>query len=118
MSMLLTDNRSIIESKGSVYIDNGYFQFYKDVLYTITLILDTKKIDYHTIYTTFTDKYGKHTSLNPKVVTWQDDRVKITLEKPLTIKYVSLVEFNEILESDTTEKAIQERLREDFINEF
>ncbi len=118
VSMLLTDDRSIIETKGSVYIDSGYFQFYNDTLYTITLLLDTNKIDYHTIFTTFTNKYGKYNTLSPSIVTWENDTIRITLEKPLTIKYVGLDIYNSIIESDTTEKAIQEQLKEDFIGEL
>lgn len=118
VSMLLTDNRSIIETKGSVYIDSGYFQFYNNTLYTITLLLDINKIDYHTIFTTFIDKYGKYNTLSPSIVKWENDNIRITLEKPLTIKYVGLKIYNNIIESDITEKAIQELLREDFVSEF
>lgn len=118
VSMLLTDNRSIIESRGNFYIENGYFQFYEETLYTITLVLDPLEIDYHTMFTTLTKKYGKYNSLSPSKVLWENDKIRISLEKPLTVKYVGLGIYNALIEEDTTQKAIQEKLREDFINEF
>lgn len=118
VSMLLSENKTIIESEGNVYIENGYFQFYDNKLYTITLILDIEKIDYHSIFKSLSDKYGKYSALTPKIVTWENEEIRITLEKPLTIKYVGLNVYNTIIANDTTEIAIQEKLRENFINEF
>ncbi|OQY40349.1 MAG: hypothetical protein B6229_01985 [Spirochaetaceae bacterium 4572_7] len=118
VSMLLSENRSIIETKGNFYIDSGVFQFYNDSLFTITLILDTRSIDYYTIFTTLKNKYGIYKSLTPKKVIWESSDVRIILEKPLTIKYVGLAVYNQIIEADTTEKAVREQLKEDFINEL
>lgn len=118
VSMLLTDNRSIIESKGKFYIESGYFQFYNEVLYTITLVLDTKKMDYYSMFTTLNNKYGKYKSLSPSRVLWENDKVRITLEKPLTVKYVDLTIFNQIIEEDLTQEAMEEKLKKGFIDEF
>lgn len=118
LSMLLTENRAIIESRGKFYIESGYFQFYNEVLYTITLVLDSNKIDYYTMFTTLREKYGDFKSLSPKRVVWEDDKVKISLEKPLTLKYVDLVVFNEIVEDDITQEALEEKLKKGFIDEF
>lgn len=118
VSMLLSDNRAIIECSGYSYIKNGYFQFYNETLYTITLVLDPKEIDYHSIFTQFIKKYGKYSKLTPSIVTWENSEIIITMEKPLTIKYVGKKIYDKIIEEDTTQKAIQEQLRQDFINEF
>lgn len=118
LSMLLSENRAIIESRGKFYIDSGYFQFYNEVLYTITLVLDTGKIDYYTMFTTLREKYGDFNSLSPKRVIWENEKVRISLEKPLTLKYVDLSVFNEIVEDDITQEAVEERLKKGFIDEF
>lgn len=118
LSMLLTENRAIIESRGKFYIESGYFQFYNEVLYTITLILDTKKIDYYTMFTKLRDKYGKFNSLSPERVIWENEKVRISLEKPLTLKYVDLLTFNQIVEDDITQEAMEEKLKKGFIDEF
>ncbi len=118
VSMLMSDEKSIIESRGNFYIENGYFQFYNSILYTITLVLDTGEVDYYTMFTTLKNKYGKYSSLTPKMVVWENDNIRISLEKPLTIKYVGLGVFNELIEEDVTKEAARETLRKEFINEF
>lgn len=118
LSMLLTENRAIIETKGKFYIDSGYFQFYNESLYTITLVLDLDKMDYYTMFTNFRNKYGDFKSLSPDRVLWENDKVRITLEKPLTIKYVDLSIFNQLIDEDLTQEAMEERLKKGFIDEF
>ncbi len=118
VSLLLFENKSIIETLGYDYIENGYFQFYKEELYTITLVLDRDVIDYQTLFSRFTKKYGKHNSLNPEQVIWENDKIKLYLEKPLTIKYVGLNVFNEIIQEDITEEATKKVLREEFLDEL
>lgn len=118
VSMLLTENRSIIESRGKFYLESGYFQFYNEKLYSITLVFDREEMDYYTMFTTFKNKYGDFKSLSPQRVLWENDRVRITLEKPLTLKYLDLEVFNEIVEEDLTQEAVEERLKKGFLDEF
>lgn len=70
------------------------------------------------MFTKLSDKYGKYKSLSPTKVVWEDERVRLTLEKPLTVKYVGLGIYNDIVAEDVTKEAIQEELRRNFINEF
>lgn len=118
VSMLLSDNKSIIETDGKYYIDRGYFQFYNEKLYTITLVLNTEEVDYHTIFTKLLDKYGEYTSLSPKIVTWENSSVRLQLEKPLTLKYMSIEILNELVEEDRTREALEEKLKKEFIDEL
>ncbi len=66
----------------------------------------------------FKEKYGEFNSLSPKKVIWENEKVRIILEKPLIIKYVDLNIFNQIVEDDITEVAVEEKLRKGFIDEF
>lgn len=118
VSMLLADNQSLIECEGARHIDRAFFQFYNEKLYTITLLLDRSEVDYHSIFRHFSEKYGKHDKLSPDRVVWESSEIRLTIEKPLTIKYIGLNQYSELVEQDTTEKAIQEQLLEEFINEF
>lgn len=118
VSMLLSENKSIIETDGKYYIERGYFQFYNENLYTITLVLDTEKVDYHTIFTKLKNKYGVYTSLSPKIVTWENSNVRLQLEKPLTLKYMSMNVLNELVEEDRTREAIEEKLKKEFLDEL
>ena len=47
VSLLPTENRSLIESAGSYFISRSWFQFYKDNLYTMIFKLNTDTVDYY-----------------------------------------------------------------------
>ena len=80
--------------------------------------LNTERIDYYSVYTTLVEKYGEPESLDPRRALWSDDRITLTLERPLTVKYVDQAVFSGLVESDTTERAASDILREDFLSEF
>lgn len=118
VSLLLTENRSLIESAGSFFISRSWFQFYKDNLYTMIFKLNTDTIDYYSVYSKFCEKYGEPSSINPKRAVWEDDHTRIVIERPLIVKYIDLTVFNELLSQSTTEKAASEKNRQHFIDGF
>jgi len=108
ISLLPGKNRSLIETRGSSNIKRAWFQFYEDNLYIIIIQMDTDKIDYYSMYSALTSKYGEPLSID----------VSMILERPLAIKYIDLKVFNELLEKSQTDKAYSDILREEFINDF
>jgi len=118
VSLLPTENRSLIESVGTSFISRSWFQFYNDNLYTMIFKLNTDIIDYYSIYSKFCEKYGEPSSINPKRAVWEDERIRVVIERPLIVKYIDLTVFNELLSKDTTEKAAGEVNRQNFIDEF
>lgn len=118
VSILPTENRSLIETSGVFFIKRGWFQFYKEKLYSIIIKMDTDNIDYYSIYTKLTEKYGEPDFINPKKAFWEDETVKLILERPLTIKYIDSAVFKELLDKSSIEKTFSSRLRENFIDEF
>lgn len=81
-------DKSILSVQGRGFIDNAYFYFSKeDVLVSVVLFLRSRHIDYVTLYTDFTKKYGRP-KMSPDEASWTDTEVSIHLEKPLSIKYV------------------------------
>lgn len=118
LSLLPTENRSLIESAGIFFIRRGWFQFYKDKLYSIIVGMNTENMDYYSIYTKLTEKYGEPDFIDPKKAFWEDDSVRLVLERPLTVKYIDITVFKELLEKSSAQKAFTTTLRENFINEF
>ena len=118
VSMLLTENRSLIESAGSFFIARSWFQFYKDNLYTMILKLNTDTVDYYSVYSKFCEKYGEPLSINPERAVWEDGHTRVVIERPLIVKYIDLTVFNELLSQSTTEKAASETNRQNFIDGF
>ncbi|MEL3909312.1 MAG: hypothetical protein P1P64_09950 [Treponemataceae bacterium] len=117
-TLLASPNRSAIETAGTSFIERAWFQFSEESLYTITLKLNTDKVDHYSIYKHFCEKYGEPLDINPQRAVWEDTSVRITIERPLTVKYLDLGVFNSMLEKDKTETADSELKREAFINEF
>ncbi len=118
VSLLHSENRVLIETAGLSFIGRSWFQFYEDHLYVMIFRLNTERIDYYSVYTTLVKKYGEPDSLDPRRALWTDERVTLTLERPLTVKYVDNVVFAGLVEADTTGRAASDILREEFLSDF
>lgn len=118
VSLLHSENRVLIETAGPSFIARSWFQFHEDRLYVMIFRLNTERIDYYSVYTSLVGKYGEPDSLDPRRALWADERVTLTLERPLTVKYVDNTVFAELVESDTTSRAMSDVLREEFLSDF
>ena len=118
VSLLPTENRSLIESAGSYFISRSWFQFYKDNLYTMIFKLNTDTVDYYSVYAKFCEKYGEPASINPQRAVWENEHTRVVIERPLIVKYIDLMVFNELISQSTTEKAASETNRQNFIDGF
>ncbi|PIE97638.1 MAG: hypothetical protein CR988_07205 [Treponema sp.] len=118
LSLLPTLNRSSIETAGVSFVSRAWFQFHAETLYTMILKLNTDKIDYYSIYSHFEKKYGQPVKLNPQRAIWENETTRVIIERPLSVKYIDLTVFNELIEQSNTEKAASELRRESFVDEF
>ena len=123
VSLLPGENRSLIETDTSrtapySFLDRCWFQFYDGKLYTIILNLKQEKLDHYSIFSTLCRKYGNPNSLDPEKSEWKNDSVIMSLERPLTLKYVDKNVFDELLEKSLVEKSAQEITREMFLDEL
>lgn len=118
VSMMLEPDRSIIDTAGSGFIERGYFLFDEEKLYQISLIMNREKIDFYSFQMQLTGKYGDPDSLDPTGMIWENDKYRLSLEYPLTVKYVDLTVFDSFLEESQKRKSNGEVLREDFLDTF
>lgn len=118
VSLLPSENKSLIETEGSAFLDHSWFQFYNEKLYIITLNFNTTKLDYHAIFTTMVEKYGEPNSLSPEKTTWENKSIKISLEQPCSVKYFDMEIFNSLLDASTVKKANTEIIRQNLLDEF
>ncbi len=98
------------------FLDRCYFQFDNEKLYIITINLKETKIDHYSILTKLIEKYGNPDEINPNKSTWKDDSVIMSLERPLTLKYVDVKAFNENLDKANVRETAGEKAMEDFLN--
>jgi hypothetical protein len=118
VSLLQGENRSLIETSGLSFIKRSWLQFSDGKLYIMIFSLDPDLVDYYSMYSSLVAKYGEPVSLDPRKAVWANDKVSLSLERPLTVKYIDLTTFNALLDKSGTEKAASDIRREEFINGF
>ena len=123
VSLRPNDNQVIIETDasngyGSIFLTQCWFQFYEKKLYTITINMNTEKLDYYSVFTTLKNKYGEPESFSPKQAIWSDDSVTIVLEKPLALKYIDNKTQKELQNYSNIQKSAAETTKEMFLGEL
>lgn len=118
VSMLRTPNDSLIECDGLYYIERASFQFVDGELFTITLIFNRSVLGYFTLYTTLQEKYGEPADLSPEKAVWEDDAVRLSLERPLRIKYIAKPVLDELKRESQKGISLERLSRERFLEQF
>ena len=109
VSLIPNSSKTLIETDaerglGSDFLTRCWFQFSFDELYIITININPERMDYYSIFTRLVEKYGEPTSFNPQAATWKNEEVTMSLEKPLTLKYID----NKLFEQTQNYSNIQE----------
>ena len=118
VSMLRTPNDSLIECDGLYYIERASFQFVDGELFTITLIFNRSVLGYFTLYTTLQEKYGEPADLSPEKAVWEDEAVRLSLERPLRIKYIAKPVLDELKRESQKGISLERLSRERFLEQF
>jgi len=121
VSLLPGENRILIETDAKAghvdsFLDRCWFQFADDKLYVITINLNKEKIDHYSIFTTLCDKYGNPEKLNPEKSIWENSSVTMTLERPLTLKYVDNATFDKLSKKSNVNNSVEEMTAEMFLD--
>lgn len=123
VSLLPDQQKVLIETDatkglGSNFLTRCYFQFHNDSLYIITINMNKEKIDHYSIFTTLKEKYGEPISVTPEKTTWQNDSVTMTLEKPLTLKYIDNKVYEELQNYSSVQKSAEEITQQMFLDKL
>ena len=118
VSFLPAREQSLVETTGSSFIKRAFFQLRDGEVFIMAFTLNTDLIDHYSIFTQFTNRYGSPAYLDPSVAVWETETTRIAIERPLTIKYIDRVVFNDILNESGLIESDQVRLRQDFLNDF
>ncbi|MBQ0050767.1 MAG: hypothetical protein KBT11_01740 [Treponema sp.] len=120
VSLSPSDGQILIETDASgadySFLDRCYFQFADEKLYIITINMKNSKIDHYSIFSKLCEKYGQPKELNPNKSLWQDSSVIMTLERPLTLKYVDAKSFKDKKDKSNIEKTTGEKARDAFLD--
>jgi len=118
VSMLPSPNENLIETAGYSYITRAFFQFYDKKLYTMIFMLDPTELSYYTMYTTLEAKYGAPVSLSPDAVVWESSTVRLSLERPLSVKYIDLGVFDKLKAAGRMKASERAVSRDQFLSHF
>jgi hypothetical protein len=118
VSFLPVREQSLVETEGASFMKRAFFQLRDGKVFIMAYTLNTELIDHYSIFTQFIEKYGQPSYLDPSVAVWETDEVRIAIERPLTVKYIDRVVFNDIVNESGLIESGHVKLRQDFINEF
>jgi hypothetical protein len=118
VSFLPQTTKTVIDCEGRYYIKRGLFQFSGESLYIITLFLNPERVDYFSVFTALSKKYGRPVSLNPAGAVWQSGGTRLALEKPLTFKYIDQETFEKLKAEGEAQKSFEEQSRRKFLDSF
>lgn len=118
VSILQSSGDVLIECEGLHYIDRASFQFVDEKLFTITLIFDRTILGYYTMYNTLQLKYGDPVDLSPDRAVWENGKVRLSLERPLRLKYIDARVLERLKTESERAKSLERIDRERFLEQF
>jgi hypothetical protein len=118
VSFLPAREESLVETSGSSLIKRAFFQLRDGAVFIMAFTLNTGMMDHYTVFTDLVEKYGPPSYLDPKEAVWENEEVRIAIERPLTVKYIDKKVFEDIINESGTVQARRVQERQDFLNEF
>lgn len=118
VSFLPIREESLVETTGSSFIRRAFFQLRDGQVFIMSFSLNTAIIDHYSVFTQFTERYGHPSYLDPRMAMWENEETRITIERPLTVKYIDKIVFDDIIHESGLIESGQVRLRQEFLNEF
>jgi len=118
VSLLPRPDESLIEVSGVSFVRRAFFQFYDGRLFVMIFALNEREMDHYSVFTTLSAKYGKPDALSPSESVWEDGATRLSVERPLAVKYIDLAVFNELKAAGSAERSYEEILRSDFLGGF
>lgn len=118
VSLLPRPNESLIEVSGLSYVRRAFFQFHEDRLFVMIFSINESRMDHYSVFTSISTKYGKPQSLSPAESIWDDGVTRLSIERPLAVKYIDLDLFKSLREAGRAEQSWEELLRSEFLDGF
>jgi hypothetical protein len=118
VSLLPHRDQTLVEARGSSFVRRAWFQLQSGALFIMAYSLSPDHLDHYSVFTRLVERYGEPQSLNPRMAVWEDGETRISLERPLTVKYLDLATLSGLLDESGVKEADITRLRREFLDEF
>jgi hypothetical protein len=118
VSFLPAREESLVETSGSSFVKRAFFQLRDGAVFIMAFTLNAGLIDHYSMFTDLTEKYGQPTYLDPREAVWESDELRISIERPLTVKYIDKKVFDDIINESALIQSRRVQQRQDFLDEF
>jgi hypothetical protein len=118
VSFLPAREQSLVETTGFSFVRRAFFQLIDGKVFIMAFTLDPGLVDHYSVYTTFVKKYGEPLFLDPKQAVWESGETRVSIERPLTVKYLDRQIFDSIIAQSQADESIELYLREEFLRDF
>ena len=115
LSLLPATRQALIEVPGRAYVERAYFQFHDDRLLSVIVHLSRELVSYFDVYSQLASRYGDATSIDPASATWIFPSLKLSLEKPVVLKYVDRLVFDTLTSESAAGTDWEEESRQSFL---
>jgi hypothetical protein len=117
--------QTLVETQGYSFIRRAFFQLRYGEVFVMAFTLDTTLLDHYSVFSSFVNRYGEPTSLNPQEAVWESEGTRVSIERPLTVKYIDKYNFEmlklspaEILVGPSADGARELLNRNEFLEGF
>ena len=118
VTLLPRPNEKLLEVQGLSFVKRAFFQFHEDKLFSAVYVLNPEMMDHYSVFTRLSERYGKPGSLSPRESVWSDGSVSVSLERPLTVKYLDLAVLEKLRQSGQARQSWEDLSRQDFLKSF
>jgi hypothetical protein len=88
--------QTLVETQGRSFIRRAFFQLRSGEVFIMSFTLNTALVDHYSVFTTFVKRYGEPTSLSPREAVWETEETRVSIERPLTVKYIDKNSFTNL----------------------
>lgn len=118
VSLLPQTDQTLIETTGLSFIRRAFFQLKDGSLFMMAFSLDVDKVDHYSVFSTFVSDYGEPTTLDPSQAVWLSADTRVSIERPLTVKYIDRSVFDKLAQDSRTKESREAILRKEFLDGF
>jgi hypothetical protein len=118
-------DQTLVETQGFSFIRRAFFQLRYGEVFIMSFTMDTSLVDHYSVFTAFLNRYGEPASLNPQEAVWETETTRVSIERPLTVKYIDKYNFDmfkrspeEILVGPSADGARELLNRNEFLEGF
>ncbi|MDR0784915.1 MAG: hypothetical protein LBE74_03405 [Treponema sp.] len=118
VSFVPSRTENYVATTGFSFIRRALFQIKDEKVFVMSFTMDAARVDYYSMYMTLVRKYGEPKILDPKQAVWEDEKTRLTLERPLLVQYIDKEAFSRALDEAVAARNEELEMRAEFLNEF